>query len=81
MPKKRPLRSLAMNELEAMPTRQLLARRTRLLKCEECRAASDIDDNDPRLRSGEILFKDSPTWKLAYLDVKSVLARREHIPR
>ena len=65
-------------ELEALPTRQLLARLRRLRECEESLAFSDRDEAHP---SGSIEFKQSPQWVTAYRDLKQVLSRREHVSR
>lgn len=69
---------MPLKELEALPTRQLLARLRRLHQCEQSLAQSDRDSPDD---SGVIEFKDSPEWALAFEDLKKVLTRREHSPR
>lgn len=68
------------SDLEALSTKQLLARLKRLLQCEESLALSDREAQDYEA-SGSIEFKASPEWAAAYHDVKEVLARREHIPK
>ena len=68
------------SELEALSTKQLLARLKRLLQCEESLALSDRAAQDYEA-SGAIEFKDSPEWVAAYHGVKEVLAQREHIPK
>jgi len=69
---------MAMAELEALPTKRLLARLRRLHECEESLALSDRDLPDT---SGAIEFKQSPEWVTAYQNVKQILSRREHVVR
>ena len=69
---------MTVTDLEALPTRQLLARLRRLHECEESLALSDRDVADS---SGCIEFKKSSEWVTAYQDVKQLLSRRKHIPR
>ncbi len=76
--KRKPVFPMPDIELEALSTRQLLARIKRLRECEESLTLSDRDAADP---SGIIEFKQSPEWALAFQDVKQVLSRREHVPR
>ena len=66
-------------ELAAMPTRQLLALRDKLLACEESLAASDAgpDEIDP----ATIRFKDDPRWAPLHAAVNAELSTREHVPR
>ncbi len=67
-------------ELEAFPTKRLLARLKRLLQCEASFALSDrlaIDDQP----DGKIEFKATDEWKHSYQQVKKLLANREHIER
>ncbi|ETK02624.1 hypothetical protein N425_03270 [Tannerella sp. oral taxon BU063 isolate Cell 2] len=68
---------MSLIELEALPTKQLLARLRRLHQCEESLALSDRDFADD---SACIEFKQSPDWVAAFRDVKQVLSRREHVP-
>ena len=67
-------------ELEALSTKQLLARLRRLRQCEESLARSDqeVESSDA---AGTIRFKQSPEWVVAYKQLKAVLARREHVPK
>jgi hypothetical protein len=58
----------------------LLARRRRLLRCEESRSASDASP-DELARAEGILFKDTPEWIIAYAELKQLLATREHVPK
>ena len=69
---------LTAQELQAMPTRQLLARLERLRRCEESLAHSDLTAQEVDGHIG-ILFKESRAWQQAYGDVKQVLATREHV--
>jgi len=70
--------------LEAMTTRQLLGHLARLRKCEESLALSDLagqplpSEYDPISR---IYFKDDPRWQQQFQEVKSILAKREHVIR
>jgi hypothetical protein len=76
--KRKKIFPLTVAELEALPTKQLLARLTRLHQCEQSLALSDQDSNDYDT-SGSIEFKESAEWTTAYDQLKRVLARREHI--
>jgi hypothetical protein len=69
---------LAADRLEAMSTKQLLARLARLHFCEQ-----DDSDYMPAEIAGTegILFKDTVEWRAAYADLKRILATREHVPR
>ena len=76
--KRKPIFPLSTRELEALPTKQLLARLKRLHQCEQSLALSDRDIADD---SGAIEFKESPEWILAFESLKQVLSGREHVPR
>jgi hypothetical protein len=65
------------HELEALPTKALLARRTGLLRCEESFSLSD--ESGAETGVSDIRFKDTPQWKRAYEELLSVLTEREHI--
>jgi hypothetical protein len=70
-------------ELEKMHTGTLMSRRAALLKCEESFEASDhtvYESKHSASITGIIKYKDSPEWKLAYKELKDVLANREHVP-
>ena len=69
---------LSPEELEMLPTRQLLARLERLRQCEESASLSDANQF-PNLPG--VLFKDTEEWAASYEQVKSVLARGEHLPK
>lgn len=80
--KRRPLFVLPQAALEAMPTRQLLARLRGLRRCEESPLLSDLSAEEKQaLPDNQIFFKDHPAWKTAYAEVKTVLAGREHVRR
>ena len=66
-------------ELQTLPTGALLARLKRLRWCEEARADSDLTDQEVASVAGMILFKEDPAWRLAYADLKYILADREHV--
>ena len=70
---------VAIHELEAMNTRQLLARLQRLRFCEDIAKGSDLTPEEIDSVTG-ILFKESQEWTDAFTDVKAVLAKREHVP-
>ena len=65
-------------ELERLTTKQLLARLERLRRCEESARLSDARE---AVRPPGVWFKDTPEWAAAYEQLKSVLARREHVPK
>lgn len=66
--------------LDAMPTKALLGRLRRLLRCEE---SPDVCDASPDelARIAGIAFKSTASWQGAYEDVKAVLASREHVSK
>jgi hypothetical protein len=66
--------------LEAMPTRALLGRLRRLLRCEESPEASDAYPDELALIT-RIAFKCTAEWRAAHEEVKAVLAHRPHVPR
>jgi len=76
--KRKPIFAIPLIELEALSTKQLLARLRRLHECEESLALSDRDVADDL---GGIEFKQSQEWIAAFQDVKQVLSRREHVPK
>ena len=57
-------------QLEKLATHRLLSYKTSLMKVPETESESGSD----------YVTKDQPRWKLAYADVKAVLATREHVP-
>ena len=69
----------SLEELESMHTLALMKRRSALLKCDESLELSDQAELSSS-GSGYIEFKDTPEWKQAYSELKSVLATREHVP-
>lgn len=69
---------LSLPDLEAMPTKRLLARLKRLQECEESAASSDRDAD--RDREG-IEFKQTEAWQEAHRLLKQILAGREHLPK
>lgn len=66
--------------LATMPTKVLLGRLRRLLRCEESASVSDLDQEELSRVTG-ILFKDTPEWRSAYAELKAALAEREHVPK
>lgn len=71
---------LEANRLEAMSTKQLLARLARLRFCESEQRDSDLTSAEVAAVDG-ILFKGTSEWRAAYAELKFVLAMREHVPR
>jgi len=69
---------MSKSELEALSTKQLLARLKRLHQCEESLAFSDKEGSD---NSKYIEFKQSAEWITAYEQVKQVLSGREHVQK
>ena len=78
--KRKKLLPMARKEMEALSTKQLLARLKRLHQCEESVALSDQEAQDDG-SSESIEFKDSSEWIAEYGRVKEVLAQRGHIPK
>src|SRR5262245_53374189 len=75
---RRPVDVLERTSLDALSTRQLLARLERLRRCEESLLGSDCTPDELAAISG-IVFKEDARWKRAYDDVRAVLAGREHV--
>ena len=72
-----------LDELVEMHTGSLMSRREALLKCEESFEASDRNGYETKPSSsvtGVIEFKNTPEWKKAYNELKTVLSKREHMP-
>ena len=72
-----------LEELNAMHTGTLMNRRAALLKCEETFEQSDLNGYVTKLNAentGIIEYKDTPEWKQAYKELKSVLNTRENLP-
>lgn len=65
-------------ELEALSTRQLLARLMRLRQCEESLALSDRQSSET---PGCIEFKQSADWIAAHQQLLQILSTREHVPK
>ncbi len=78
--KRRKIFPMKHSDLEALPTKRLLARLERLHQCEDSLALSDQLENDHKA-SNLIEFKDSPEWIAEYNCLKEILAEREHNPR
>jgi hypothetical protein len=76
--KRRKIYPLSLTEIEALSTKQLLARLKRLHECEESLALSD---RQAASGDGSIEFKQSPEWDSEYQNVKTTLAHREHVKR
>ena len=68
-------------DLEALPTKALIARLTRLRWCEDGPHQSDLSAQEIASEPDLILLKSDPEWQRAYADLKEVLASREHIAR
>jgi hypothetical protein len=76
--KRRFIALMTNEELERLPTKQLLARLGQLRHCEE--SASLSDSGDESGLSG-VMFKDSAEWSAAYEQLKAILAQREHVTK
>ncbi|MGC4117035.1 MAG: hypothetical protein QM765_21235 [Myxococcales bacterium] len=72
--KMRPVKTAALN---ALPTRQLLGLRDRLLRLEEAPESSDLRDNE--IDAAFMQFKSDPRWRTAYDAVRGALAARGHV--
>ncbi len=68
---------ISKTDLEEMHTGTLMSRRNALLKCEE---SFELSDQYQTVKHNGIEFKNTPHWKKAYQDLKSVLSTRENIP-
>ena len=66
-------------ELAGLPTGSLLTRLQRLQRCEDSRQSSDRSAREVSDVQG-ILFKNTPDWRQAHSDLKSILREREHVP-
>jgi hypothetical protein len=76
--KRKRILPLTISELEALHTKQLLARLTRLHQCEESFDLSNRTGSDD---SEFIEFKQTSEWLTAFTDVKQILSQREHVPK
>jgi hypothetical protein len=76
--KRKTIFPVPLEELNRLPTAQLLARLQSLRQCEDSLAASDQMGEGENL-PGSIPFKESAEWAEAYQQLKTVLAQREHI--
>ena len=79
MPKKRKPKVLSFTELNKKRTKELLGYLKLLQYCEESFEQSDLIENPDSSDSLTIHFKQTEKWKTAYLNVKSILEKREHI--
>ena len=79
MPKKRKPKVLSFTELNKKRTKELLGYLKLLQYCEESFEQSDLIENPDSSDSLTIYFKQTEKWKTAYLNVKSILEKREHI--
>ena len=71
---------MKLSDLDALPTKRLLARLKRLHQCEESLALSDKDINN-YAASDLIEFKESSNWNTEYNNLKEILSQREHIQK
>ena len=67
------------DKLAKLKTKQLLALRDRLLRCDESLAWSDAEPSE--IDPATIQFKDDPRWVSLYHAVKAVLSTRERVAR
>ena len=79
MPSK--VKIISKTELEKMHTGSLLSRRKKMLQCEDSFRGSDRygyeSEPDPK-ETGYIEFKETEIWKKSYMELKEILATREH---
>jgi len=77
--KKKIIKILTKEELELMHTGSLMSRRKQLLSCEESAELSDLTEQEKqKILKDTIKYKQSELWKIAYSQLKEVLATREH---
>jgi len=67
--------------LGSMSTQSLQKRLEQLRALHECFESSDWSEEEARSASEMIAFKNTDVWKSAWLEVKEILATREHVPR
>jgi len=78
--RRRSVRPLAVEELDALTTERLLAYRAKLLALEESVDASDLDpDEAAALPAGFLYFKQDPAWQEHYASLKAILGGRAHV--
>jgi hypothetical protein len=65
--------------LKKKNTKELLGYLKALQQCEESFELSDMDINEDILDNNKIYFKQTPKWKSAYNNVKSILNGRENV--
>ncbi len=73
------LEALSTEELKRLHTGTLMARREKLLKCEESLDKSDKDSSYSS-PARNIEFKTSDEWQIAYKQLNEELSKREHWP-
>lgn len=79
----RTVKPLTVDVLERMNTKALLKRLADLRSLHEDPEKSDWskDELDAVRDAGLIAFKETSAWKQAFADTRSILAKREHVPR
>ena len=75
---RRKISPMSENEMEALPTKRLLARLKTLHQCEQSLVLSDRH-SDEYISSELIEFKESSQWIAEHNSLKKVLSKREHI--
>jgi hypothetical protein len=71
---------MPVSQLSAWNTKRLLGRLSALRGLEECPEQSDMGEKEASAWCGDkIGFKSDDRWMEAYLNLKSLLATREHI--
>ena len=78
------MKILSRQEMEKLPTKRLLAYKSRLLRvsdgncwCGDC----GCDHEREQLLKDGVFIKSSPQWQEIYNNVKEVLSTREHVVR
>ena len=68
-------------ELGLIPTHSLLKRLEELRTLHECVEDTDWTKEEIQSVSEMIAFKNTDNWKVAWFEVKQILATRENVPR
>lgn len=76
---KKAVKHVPISILSEMHTGTLLARLKRLRMCEETSEHSYYTEEELQSVEHLIIFKSDLLWKQAYIDVKTILAKREHL--
>jgi hypothetical protein len=78
------MKILTREQLEKLPTKRLLAYKSRLLRVSDgnCSCGCEGCDHEiNQLLEDGVLIKSSPIWQQTYAAVKEILSTREHVER